>query len=93
MNQLQRTEALQRHLRGETMTHSERFALNQWLTRYPEDMSYAEVLDGLRDYREADYLSIWALADYIPAFSVLEIIEDTRKAFERAVDQILKGKQ
>ena len=93
MNQLQRTEALQRHLKGETMTHSERFALNQWLSDYPENMSYDEILDWLRADVDEENLCTWFVLEYLPTSEVIEIIEDTRKAFERAVDQILKEKQ
>ena len=75
------------------MTHAERFALNQWLSDYPEGMTYQDILDWLRDDADDDNLSTWFVVEYLPAYQVVEIIEDTRVAFDRAVSEILKGNQ
>ena len=59
------------------MTNSQHFALNQWLTEYPTNMTYAEIISLLRE--NPDEWSLDVVADFI---------EDTRKAFERATSEV-----
>jgi hypothetical protein len=65
------------------MTKSERFALMQWLSNFPEDMSYAEVLDRLEGGN--DDVVVWETLEEYPVDMVIDTIEGTRMAFEEAV--------
>jgi hypothetical protein len=68
------------------MTNSQRFALNQWLTSYP-DWSYDGILVELQQKHNEyvhDDITVWEVAEYHTLDQVAELIEDTRKAFERA---------
>ena len=68
------------------MTKAERFALNQWLSDYPEDMTYDEIIAMLDESKHEwvhESLCVWELVEHHTLDQVAEIIEDTRKAFER----------
>jgi len=68
------------------MTNSQHFALNQWLTNYP-DWSYdgilVELQQGHNEYVHDD-ITVWEVVENFTLDQVAEFIEDTRKAFERA---------
>ena len=68
------------------MKTSEHFALNQWLTNYP-DWSYdgilVELQQGHNQYVHDD-ITVWEVVENFTLDQVAEFIEDTRKAFERA---------
>ena len=68
------------------LTYGEQFALDEWLTYYPEDMPYADILTLLR---EADWsheaISVWEVVERHPLSQVAEFIEDTRLHFDRVV--------
>lgn len=68
------------------MKHSERFALSQWLSDYPNDEAYDTVLDLL--LTDSDRVTVWGLVDHMPTETVYSFIEDTRIAFERKVDDM-----
>jgi hypothetical protein len=68
------------------MKASERFALSQWLTEYPEDASFDEVLDIMRDPEntwQADAITVWEAVETFTLDQVAEFIEDTKQSFER----------
>lgn len=71
------------------MKHSERFALDQWLSDYPAKMSYDEVLDLIAD--ESDDVLTWIVAEDCPPDELIEIIESTRTQVERMLDNLLYG--
>jgi len=69
------------------MKPSERFALNQWLCDYPDDLSYQEIITVLSESANEwniDNVTVWELVEHHTLDQVAELIEDTRKAFERA---------
>jgi len=68
-----------------TMKHSERFALDQWLSSYP-DFSYETVIDMLLS--GDDEIVVWQMAEGHNAGDVCDLIRDTRKAFERKVNEM-----
>ena len=71
------------------MTNSQHFALNQWLTNYP-DWSYDGILVELQQKHNEyvhDDITVWEVAEYHTLDQVAEFIEDTRKAFERATTE------
>lgn len=70
------------------MKHSERFALNQWLTNYPENKSYAEIIDLI--LAESDKVLSWVFAGF-DTEDVISKIEDTRLNLESMMDNLLYG--
>ncbi len=66
------------------MKLSEQFALNQWLTDYPENLTYDEVIDlmlGDEDEWGHDEITVWQTVEHFTLRQVVEFIEDTRKHF------------
>jgi hypothetical protein len=76
------------------MKVSERFALEQWLSDYPDTMSYASVLQviGLDTFDSGDNgIILWEMIENYPNDDIIEIIEDTRKSFESSADDLVYG--
>ena len=71
------------------MKVSERFALGQWLSDYPDDKTYEEVLDLITE--EHEDVILWEPVENYPPESVIEIIEDTRSSFEDSADNLCSG--
>ena len=69
------------------MTNSESFALNQWLCDYPDDMSYADIIERLSVENEwnVDDITVWQLVENNTTDQVAEFIEDTKLAYERSL--------
>lgn len=69
------------------MKKSEQFALNQWLSDYPVNLAYDEIISVLNN-AEVDFtideISVWEIVEDYPLDQVAEFIEDTKNAFERA---------
>jgi hypothetical protein len=66
------------------MKLSEQFALNQWLTDYPENLTYDEVIDlmlGDEDEWTQDEITVWQTVEHFTLRQIVEFIEDTRKHF------------
>ena len=68
------------------MKLSEQFALNQWLSDYPDDMTYDEVVTALKVDNQwmVDDITVWYLVENNTTDQVAMFIEDTKDAFERA---------
>ena len=71
------------------MKVSERFALGQWLSDYPDDKTYDEVLSMITEEHE-DVL-LWEPIENYPPESVIEMIDDTRSSFENSADDLCSG--
>ena len=71
------------------MKHSERFALNEWLTDYPQDLSFDEVCDLLLD--EDPAATPWQWFENIPRAELVENIDNTRSHFECVLDGMKWG--
>jgi hypothetical protein len=71
------------------MKVSERFALGQWLSDYPDDKTYEEVLDLITE--EHEDVILWEPIENYPPERVIEIIEDTRSSFENSADDLCSG--
>ncbi len=68
------------------MKTSEHFALDEWLSDYPENLTYAEILAILRDPENtwrADDITVWEGVENSELSEVASYIESTRKHFER----------
>jgi hypothetical protein len=61
------------------MKTSEQFALNEWLSDYPEDKTFDEVIELLRDYDES--VSLWQAVENLPITELIENIDNTRSHF------------
>jgi hypothetical protein len=61
------------------MKTSEKFALNEWLTDYPANLEYDEVLDALRD--EDENVMPWQWFERMPISELIENIDNTRAHF------------
>ena len=68
------------------MKAAEQFALNQWLSDYPEDMTYDEIIAALKVENQwmIDDITVWYLVENNTTDQVAMFIEDTKDAFERA---------
>lgn len=71
------------------MKHSERFALNEWLSDYPQNLSFDEVCDLLLD--EDETVTPWQWFETTPRAELVENIDNTRSHFENVVDGMKWG--
>jgi len=74
------------------MKLSERFALNQWLCDYPKNRDYDQIIETMRSVSDDwthEAIELWEVVENYPLRHVAEFIEDTRKAFESAVETLI----
>jgi hypothetical protein len=71
------------------MKHSQRFALNEWLSEYPRELSYDEVIDLLRE--EDELVAVWSWFERLPTHELIENIDNTFLHFEAVVESMQKG--
>ena len=78
------------------MKISERYALGQWLCDYPENKSYAEIIETMaalpNDWTHED-LELWEVVETYPLAQVAQFIDDTREMIEKAISETLEAKQ
>jgi hypothetical protein len=68
------------------MKISEQFALDEWLTDYPDDLTYEQVIDILQDPANDwchEDISVWETVQDCTLNQVAVFIESTRIHFER----------
>jgi len=71
------------------MKTSERFALNEWLSEYPDDMSYGEILELMStDDWTIDEITVWEVVENFILDQVSDFIENTRMHFERVTEEM-----
>lgn len=73
------------------MKKSENFALNQWLSDYPSNLEYEEIIIILKNAENEwtiDEIWVWEIVENFTLDQVAEFIEDTKKAFERATENM-----
>ena len=71
------------------MKKSERFALNEWLSDYPEDLDYYEILELMsQDDWSVDGITVWEVVENFTLDQVSDFIENTRMHFERVTEEI-----
>ena len=61
------------------LSTAERFALDEWLSDYPEGVSYEEVLNLI--LIGSDEISVWAVAESYPEYEIVEMIDATFSHF------------
>jgi hypothetical protein len=70
------------------MKTSERFALNEWLSDYPDDLSYGEILELMStDDWTIDEITVWEIVENYTLDQVSDFIENTRMHFERVTEK------
>jgi hypothetical protein len=64
---------------------AERFALNEWLTEYPDDLSYDEIIALLNVDNQwmVEGITVWYLVENCTVNQVAIFIGDTKDHFER----------
>jgi hypothetical protein len=68
------------------MTHAEQFAINEWLSDYPEDKTYAEIIDMMKDDDEDGLIGVWQTVESYPLHQVADFIDNTRHHFQCTVE-------
>jgi hypothetical protein len=71
---------------GINMKTSEHFALDEWLSDYPDNLTYDQVITILRDPENtwcADDITVWDGVSNTELNEVANYIESTKKHFER----------
>jgi len=74
------------------MKPSEQFALDSWLSYYPERMSYDQVIEAMTDRKynsESQYIDVWETVESYDYEQIAEWIEDTRSHFENTVNPMI----
>jgi hypothetical protein len=68
------------------LSKAERFALDEWLTEYPDDMTYDEIIALLNVENQwmVDDISVWYLVENNMTDQVAIFIGDTKDHFEQA---------
>jgi hypothetical protein len=63
------------------LTKFEQFALDEWLSEYPSNMSFQNVLDKI--YEESEHVTVWSMIENRNALTIIQTIEDTKSHAER----------
>ena len=70
------------------MKKSERFALNEYLSEFPDDKTFEEIIELILN--EDESVIIWEPFENYPAEDVTEMIENTKDHFEYATKEETK---
>ncbi len=68
------------------MKTSEHFALDTWLTEYPDNLTYDQVIARLRTSKNTKSIYVWEVVESYPLSQVADFIEDTKSHFERVTE-------
>jgi len=71
------------------MRHAERFALNQWLSDYPQDATYDEVFKMVVDGDER--VAVWESLAANPNYVIADVIEETKFSVENMLNNLSHG--
>jgi inorganic pyrophosphatase len=70
------------------MKTSERFALNEWLSDYPDDKTYDEIIElMIEDEYQTEEINPWYVVQDHTLGQIIEFIENTRMHFERVTER------
>jgi hypothetical protein len=67
------------------LTYGEQFALDEWLSDYPETMSYEDILLTMNTGDEDNEITVWAAMENNPLSDIAEYIDNTRAHFDNVV--------
>ena len=76
------------------MKQSERFALMEWLSEFPDDKTYDEIMEMMRDFNHTwthEDLSVWEVVENYELSEVADMIENTRMHFEGANGELISA--
>jgi hypothetical protein len=68
------------------MKPSEAFALDSWLSYYPENMAYEEIIDAMTDFGKAlrlAHIDVWEIVEDHDYPYIAQLIEDSKVHFEQ----------
>jgi len=73
------------------MKQSERFALMEWLSEFPDDKTYDEIIEMLNvdDWIDPD-ISVWEVVENYELSEVADMIENTRMHFESVTEGLIE---
>jgi hypothetical protein len=71
------------------MKHSQRFALNHFLSDYPQDLPFDEIVELILE--EDEQVGVWDIAENYGRAGLVEMIDDLRHHFECVVDNMMKN--
>lgn len=74
--------------KGNDMKHSERFALNHFLSDYPQDLPFDEIIELILE--EDEQVGVWDIAENHGRAALVEMIDDLRHHFECVVDNMMR---
>lgn len=72
------------------MKTSERFALNEWLSDYPDNMTYYEIIDAMVGEEEEwthENITVWQVVENFTLRQVAEFIDNTRVHFAQVTNE------
>lgn len=75
------------------MKKSQLFALNEWLSDYPDNLTYEEIIEILENPENtwcADEITVWEIVEHFTCDQVASFIENTKKHFERVTEENTK---
>lgn len=70
------------------MTFAEQFALNEWLSDYPTNITYDEIIElmvGGEEEWTHELISVWQTVEHFTLRQVAEFIENTKGHFEATI--------
>ena len=68
------------------MKPSEAFALDTWLSYYPENMTYDEIIEAMTDRAQAhkaEHIDVWEIVEDHDHPYIAQLIEDAKVHFEQ----------
>jgi len=74
------------------MKISEAFALDSWLSYYPEGMTYQEITEAMTDRAQAhkaEHIDVYELVEDHDYEYIAQLIEDTKVHFEQTAGLVL----
>lgn len=71
---------------------AEQFALSQWLSDWPSEWSYDEIIEVLQAatwvHRDSE-ISVWTIIEHMTGDQIADLINSTRWAFDQTVRKML----
>ena len=74
-------------------TPAEEFALGQWLSEYPDDMSYDDIIEHIEGEFDNPGILVWGVLMGCSQETIVEIIENTKASFESIVQEYYTPKE
>ena len=75
------------------MKVSEAFALDSWLSYYPDGMTYQEIIEAMTDREQAhkaEHIDVWEIVEDHDYPYIAQLIEDSKVHFEQTARLAIK---